>query len=449
LAELPRYCGAAANELMTTIERATPNDLMELASDSPVAPMHVAAILVLDQRIGATALLEALSDRVRAVPRLRQRLLETPAWLGRAIWVDDAEFDMARHFAVLTCPEPGDEHALLAAAAEISVQPLRRDRPLWSATLITDLSDNRSALMLVVHHVVADGIGGLAALAQLVDGSPPALSGPFPAPTPSRATLLADNATSLLRTIWSLPNTVRRTKAAVAELNTGRVGRAPKCSLNQPVGPRRALAVARADLEKLSAAAHRHQATINDVLLTAVTGALHVVLQHRGETVQSLVISVPISRRQETTATQLGNRVGVMPVDVPTSGEPIERLAAVAAATRARRKSQSRGASAALLAPVLRALAQIGIFRWFVNHQHLVNTFVTNIRGPERRLALLGAEITKVTAISSIAGNVTVAFTALSYAGTLAVTVVADPDHCPDHEHIAAELQNQLDALSR
>jgi diacylglycerol O-acyltransferase / wax synthase len=124
-------------------------------------------------------------------------------------------------------------------------------------------------------------------------------------------------------------------------------------------------------------------------------------------------------------------------------------LAAVAAATRARRKSQSRGASAALLAPVLRALAQIGIFRWFVNHQHLVNTFVTNIRGPERRLALLGAEITKVTAISSIAGNVTVAFTALSYAGTLAVTVVADPDHCPDHEHIAAELQNQLDALSR
>ena len=83
---------------------------------------------------------------------------------------------MARHFAVLTCPEPGDEHALLAAAAEISVQPLPRDRPLWSATLITDLSDNRSALMLVVHHVVADGIGGLAALAQLVDGSPLALS---------------------------------------------------------------------------------------------------------------------------------------------------------------------------------------------------------------------------------------------------------------------------------
>jgi diacylglycerol O-acyltransferase / wax synthase len=157
---------------MTTIERATPNDLMELASDSPAAPMHVAAILELDQTIDATALLEALSDRVRAVPRLRQRLLETPAWLGRAIWVDDAEFDMARHFAVLTCPEPGDEHALLAAAAEISVQPLRRDRPLWSATLVTDLWDNRSALMLVVHHVVADGIGGLAALTQLVDGSP-------------------------------------------------------------------------------------------------------------------------------------------------------------------------------------------------------------------------------------------------------------------------------------
>jgi len=86
--------------------------------------------------------------------------------------------------------------------------------------------------------------------------------------------------------------------------------------------------------------------------------------------------------------------------------------------------------------------------RWFVDRQRLVTTFVTNLRGPDVRRSFLAAPITDVIPVSSISGNVTVAFAALSYAGTLVVTVVADPQRCPDLSVLVAQLQSELDLLT-
>ena len=76
-----------------------------------------------------------------------------------------------------------------------------------------------------------------------------------------------------------------------------------------------------------------------------------------------------------------------------------------------------------------------------------MHTFVTNLRGPEERLAFLGAEVDEVIPVSGISGNVTVAFAVLSYAGTLAITLVADPDACPDLPRLRDDLQAELDLL--
>jgi len=205
--------------------------------------------------------------------------------------------------------------------------------------------------------------------------------------------------------------------------------------------------VAHADLAAIRQVGHAHGGTVNDVLLTAVGGALGAVLRRRGETATTLVASVPVSARRATGATHLGNQVGVMPVAVPTTGDPRERLAAIAQVTRGR-KTAPRGASAALLVPVFRALARLGVVRWLVDHQRLVTTFVTNLRGPQTRLSFLGAPISELIAVSGTTGNVTVAFAALSYAGTLAVTVNADPDRCPDLPDLVADLQRELDLLA-
>jgi diacylglycerol O-acyltransferase / wax synthase len=431
------------------IERTSPIDLMELASDLPGSPMQVAAVLVLGTASGVdlAAVRDSIGERLLAVPRLRQRLARTPFGAGRPVWVDDPDFDIRHHVTTVRCSAPGDETALLGVAATAVTRRLPANRPLWSATLVTSLADGGAALIVVLHHVLADGIGGLAVLARLVDGAPTAPAVDFPRPSPDRRALFLDAFGTRLRALTHLPAGIRHLSSAVAELAASGTAGPPRSSLNQPTGPDRSLAVARADLASVRRVAHAHGATVNDVVLTAVTGALHAVLQDRGESVDRFVVSVPISARREATAGRLGNQVGVMPVPVTATADPHQRLTTIADTTR-HRKPAGPSASAALLGPAFRSLARLGAMRWFVDRQRLVTTLVTNLRGPDHRLSFLTAPITDVIPVSPITGNVTVAFAVLSYAGTLVVTVIADPQHCPDLPVLVTHLQSELDLLT-
>jgi diacylglycerol O-acyltransferase / wax synthase len=427
---------------VTGIARASSNDLADLVCDATGTSMQVAAVLVLQPRspLDVAAVRAAIADRITAVPRLRQRLVDAPFGCGRPFWVDDPGFDVGEHVRSIACAAPADEDALLAAVAGAVTTALPRDRPLWSATLVTGLAEARSALVVVVHHVLTDGIGGLSVLGHLVDGLPALPGRGFPAAPPHRRDLLLDAWRSRARALGRL-------RAAAAELGAGSAGRPPRCSLNRPTGTRRAFAVARTDLAAVLAVAHAQGGTVNDVVLTAVTGALSTVLAARGEAVDRLVVSVPVSARRQAGATELGNQVGVIPVVIPTIGEPTRRLCAAARITRGRRTA-APGSSAALIAPVFRVLAKVGVYGWLVDRQRLVNTFVSDLHGPEQRLSFLGAPVVDVVAVSGISGNVTVAFVALSYAGRLNVTVVADPDRCPDLDDVAAALQRELQVLT-
>lgn len=437
---------------MTTIERVSPSDLAELAWESIEAPMHIAAIIQLAADIDVEALRTVLASRIRGVPRLRQRLTRPSVHSRRVSWVDDPNFALDRHVSVMSCPPPGDEDALLELAATESNRFLPRDRPLWRLVQVTDLRGGRGALVVVIHHAVADGIGGLAVLAQLMDQP----TRPAGVPTPPSASARrgqvgAPNAWPTLRR--SIRAAVQGVPTAFGDLAAGIRAHPQRCSLNEPIGPHRHLAVARTALAPLVATARRHDATVNDLLLVATVDALHTVLETEGENVHSLTVSVPVSRRTGTTATNLGNEVDAMPVSVPCDGPLRDRLRHIATATRRRRLSGHRSdhgdASRLWLQPVFRLLARLGLFQWFIRRQHLVNTFLTNVKGPTQKLALLGVPVVAVTPVSPIAGNVTVAFTAFSYAGTLSVTVVADADRWPDARPIAAALDDGLHELIR
>jgi diacylglycerol O-acyltransferase / wax synthase len=441
--------GGTRTQSRAVIERTSPTDLMELACDLPGSPMQVAAVLVLGSTsaLDLTAVRNAIGDRIHAVPRLRQRLVRTPLGGGRPIWVDDPDFDIRRHVNAVTCPDPGDETALLGVVADTITRRLPANRALWSATLVTSLPDGRAALIVMLHHVLADGIGGLAVLARLVDGMPTKPATDFPRPSPGRRALVREAFDSRLLAIAHLPAGVRQLRSAISELTAGRTARPPRSSLNQPTGPRRSLAVARADLASVRRVAHAHGATVNDVVLTAVTGALQAVLHDRGESVDRFVISVPTSARREATAVHLGNQVGVMAVPVTAADDPHRLLRAVAHTTRTR-KPTAPTTSAVVLGPAFRLLAWLGVFQWFVDRQRLVTTLVTNLRGPAVRLSFLTAPITDVIPVSPITGNVTVAFAVLSYAGKLVVTAIADPQHCPDLQVLVTQLQSELDSLA-
>ena len=431
------------------IERLSGEDLMQLASDVGPVPWQVGAILLMDAGadFDLSAATDVIAERIIAIPRLRQVLVRTSLGCGRPIWVDDAKFEVRQHVRSLTCELPGDEPALLQTAVAIATERLPSHRPLWRATFITGLAGSRIALVVIFHHVLADGIGGLAVLANLVDAAPAARVVPFPRPAPSHRQLAADAFRTRLAALRRLGAALSTLRQALTELNPAGAARAPTTTLNRPTGGQRRLAVTRVGLENLRDLTREHDATVNDVVLTAISGALKRLLARRGETVESLVASVPVSARTSAAMADLGNRVGVMAVNLSVHRDPIERLERIAAITRAH-KTTTRGASAALLGPVFRMLAAVGLMRWFTNRQRMVNFFVTNLRGPDRQLAFAGHRIIDVLPVTSIIGNVAMSFAVISYAGKLTVMIVADPEAQPDVATLSTLLQHELDHLA-
>ncbi|HSP75848.1 MAG TPA: wax ester/triacylglycerol synthase domain-containing protein [Cryobacterium sp.] len=446
------------------IDRVSTDDLMSLATEHGSTPMQVGAVLLLDARNGLDPDQAArlLARRIESVPRLRQRLVTVPFGCGRPVWADDPTFDLAHHVSSVPCPAPGGEPAVFDLAATLITTPLSRDRPLWSATLVTGTSgpgtpvtgtagpgapDHQAALIIVFHHVLADGIGGLAVLASLVDGAPAGPDPAFPRPVPSVRKLVTDAARGRLRSLRRLPATLARIGSAVTELRPDSRHRLAPTSLNRPTGARRRFLSIRVSLDRVHSAAHAHRATVNDVVLTAIGGALHRLLEQRGECLDRFVLSVPFSERRQTTAGELGNRSGIIPITVPGVGDPVARLESVARTTQAAKEAPP-GASTALLGPAFRLLARLGLFQRFVDRQRLIHTFVTNLRGPTERQSIFGCPITAIVPLSVATGNVTVSFSVLSYAGTLTITLNADPDSCPDLAALGFLLADQIDVLA-
>ena len=452
LRTLPAYKRNHATFPAQPIERISADDLMSLAADTGSAPMQVGAILTLSMEPGQTPalFLDRLARRIHVVPRLLQRLIAVPTGCGRPVWMKDARFDPDHHLGLARCPAPGGEEGVLRIAADTLVTPLPHDRPLWVAKLITgiDQDPHHAALVFVFHHVLTDGIGGLAVLQTLAGPEGEGHMGEEPAPPFSPLLLAADNARNHLKGLAQLPASLKRLAAGTWELRVPGRTHLPRTSLNQPTGPRRQLAVLRFELEAVKTAARAQGATVNDLVLTATAAALNKLLLGRGESVDEFVISVPFSARRQTTINHLGNQNGVIPVPVPAVGPAHRRLGAVAAATRAA-KRQPPGASNALLGPLSRLLARIGGFRYVIDHQRLVHTFVSDLRGPEQLMRLSGARVTGIIPLGAISGNVTVAFAVLSYAGTLAITAIADPEACPDRAELCKELPRQMQDMTK
>jgi hypothetical protein len=338
-----------------------------------------------------------MSERIGAVPRLRQRLYRAPPGCGRPYWADDPAFDIDEHVRQVCCPSPGDERALLDLAATQLGEPLPRSRPLWSATFVTGLADGGTGLLVIMDQVLAEGIAGLAVLGTLVDQvaeTAQAPAGRLPAPAP-------------------------RTRELAVDAWRGRLRRDQ---------------------------AHAHGGTVNDVVLAAVAGALRTLLAARGEQLSEITITVPVAARRAATGGELGNQIGIMPVTVPATGDFGARITRTAQITR-ERKSRARGASAALFVPAFLLLARTGLLRWFTIHQRVVQTFVTNVRGPENPLTFGGAAVRAIIPIpTTTTGNVTVTFAAASYAGTLRITILSDPARTPDAPALAAALRHELSA---
>ncbi|MEO9222026.1 MAG: wax ester/triacylglycerol synthase domain-containing protein [Mycobacteriaceae bacterium] len=232
--------------LVDLVDRASAADVTSLVTDLADAPMHVGAVLLLGASTGweLGAAIEALEVRSRSVPRLRQRLQSAPFGCGRPFWVDDPAFSIDRHVTSSPCTGGSDINAVLRVAADIVGRPLPRDRPLWSATFVTGLDAGQVGLVVVFHHVLADGIGGLAVLANLVDGPDPSpapeLAGTAQA-APGTGALWLDATRARLDQVSGLPGAIRSGVSAIAAMRSDRPHR--NTSVTNLHGPETSLAV--------------------------------------------------------------------------------------------------------------------------------------------------------------------------------------------------------------
>lgn len=408
------------------IERVSGDDLMALASDGTVR-MQVGAVLFLRTPPGWTpaSLMAALAGRVLAVRRLRQRLVRLPPGLGRPIWQDLPGFRPEDHLAMAVCE--GGHQAVLDVASDLLATPLPSDRPLWTARLVTGFAGDEAALVVVLHHVLADGMAALAILQELAGGAIGESPGPLPM-APSRRALLGDNLRGRLTGLREVPDRLLRLAAAVAVLGSRRTA-AARTSLNRPTGTRRRVLVVACSLAEARAAARAAGATINDLALSVIAEGFAGLAASRGERLDHVVISVPVSARRSAESDTLGNQVGVVPLSIPASGA--RRLRTIAELT-ARAKRLPPAASSAIIGPGFRWLARLGLFRWFTDHQRLVHTFASNLRGPAEPIRLAGLEVSRIVPLSVTTGNIDVAFGTFSYAGELSIIMTADPELVPD-----------------
>jgi diacylglycerol O-acyltransferase len=174
------------------VERVTAEDQLKLWPDE-LWPQDVGAVVLLDgaclfddgERFRIDAVRVAVASRLHLIPRFRQLLHVPRRGLGRPLWVDDPSFDLTAHIRVRQVPAPGDDAALLQTVEGLRRRRLDRSRPLWEMWLLTGLPERRVALFVRFHHVLADGIAGVATMGAFLDAVPGGAAAPVPPWTPA------------------------------------------------------------------------------------------------------------------------------------------------------------------------------------------------------------------------------------------------------------------------
>jgi WS/DGAT/MGAT family acyltransferase len=401
------------------------------------------------------------------VPRFRQKLAFPPVETGRPFWIDDPHFHLAYHVRHTALPSPGSEEQLRNIAGRLFSQALDRSKPLWELWLVQGLEQNRFAIVTKTHHALVDGISGVDIATVLFDVKPvPEPIEPdrdwVPQPPPSSAELAARGIAELSETPFKLTRrairaathptrTARRlaeTGEALAEVAWNFTNPAPDLPLNTEIGSHRRFAWSRAELADYKRIKDALGGTVNDVVLTVVSGALRSWLRSRGIKTEGLELSalVPVSIRAEDEHGQLGNRIAAMRGPLPVYIEdPVKRLEAVKSAMGGLKESkQALGAEVIsrlndFAPPTL--LAQASRINFSTR---LFNLIVTNVPGPQIPLYVLGRELQDVFPVAFLPENHALAIAIMSYNGGIDFGLLGDYDGMEDIEMLATGLTESL-----
>ncbi|BBZ33025.1 WS/DGAT/MGAT family O-acyltransferase [Mycolicibacterium confluentis] len=411
-------------------------------------------------------MLAALTDRAQDIPRFTQRLHTHPLDIESPEWVPDPHFDISHHVHRAALPEPGGDAELFALVAGLMEGRLDRERPLWQSWVIEGLSDDRWAVLVKVHHCIADGIATSETLGRLFDDGGPHTSFASDiraskepdAPMMPRFPRPSLNPLKWAGELWhvttSAADALERAVVGAAELTVGVLAGAPNSSLVGPVSRMRRFSAARVEIADLEKVCGAYGVTLNDVALAAITGSYRSMLLDRGEapSAGALRTLVPVSVRAMDDLGVTDNRVSAMlpllPVDEP---DPVARLTVVhERLARVKASGQREGASALLVAaqriPFALSAWTIRLLTMFP--QRSVTALATNVPGPRERQRVMGREVLEIIPVPPIALQLRTGIAMFSYADRFFFGIIADYDSAPDVDALAAGIESEVATLA-
>ena len=436
--------------------------------EMPGAPMHVGTLMVYD---GSTApggevnfesIKGNIARRLHLAQIFRQRILPVPLDADHPYWADDAGFDLEHHVGRVDLPSPGNREQLWVVAAQLLARPLDLSRPPWEIIVIegldgvTGTTGGSFAVIDKVHHAAIDGLTGMEVIAAVHDRTPDAVPDPpgqpwKPERVPSPWELLARAGLNNLARPSRLARVIERTMPALVRTQnrqwrdelTPPAARGPRTRFDGAITPDRVVGGWQGDLASVRRAKSLvPDATVNDVLLAVVGGALRRYLASHGELPdKSLVTMVPISVRGRKDKGTGGNRVSAMFAPLATDlADPVARLQVIAHATRASKQlanaigakeliEYSEFVPGGLSALASRTATSLGMA---TGADTASNCVVTNVPGPRTPIYFSGARLVAMFGSAPITDGMGLMHVITSYCGTVSICFTSCPEMLPD-----------------
>jgi diacylglycerol O-acyltransferase / wax synthase len=460
---------AASGMLGLAGERMSKVDTAWLRMDSPSNLMMIVGVWTLAPGVPYATLCERVQERLLKYNRFRQRVVEDAAG---ATWVEDMRFDIHAHVVREKLPRHAKgqaQKALQERVGTLAMQPLDPQRPLWQIHLVEDY-EGGSAMIVRIHHCIADGIALISVTMSLVDGgaAPPerkrraapagaedwiadTLIKPFTGMTVKALGAAGEGAAKSLEMLRDpqkakLAFQVVSDAAALALMPDdsptrlkGKAGGSKRVAWCQPL-----------PLDEVKAVGKALNCSVNDVLLSCVAGAIGEYLRGMGDDVagQEIRAMIPVNLRPLDQAYKLGNRFGLVPLVLPIGVEnPIERVYEVR-----RRMNSLKGSTQPLLAFGMLAVAGLLIKP---AQDAMLNLFgkkttavMTNVPGPREKLKFCGATLEQSMFWVPQSGDIGLGVSILSYGGGVQFGVITDATLCPEPQKIIDEFEPEFAKLS-
>ncbi|MEO6789568.1 MAG: wax ester/triacylglycerol synthase family O-acyltransferase [Ornithinibacter sp.] len=453
-------------------------DAIWLSMDSPDNLMVIDAIMTLEGPLDAERFEAVVRHRfLEHYPVFSQRVIEPATPLGMPHWEDDDEFSLKHHLHHVELPHAADEAILQQFIEEKMQEPLDRHRPLWQIYVI-DGHGAGAVVLARFHHALADGIALAQVLLSLTDDDPdgdllatdgPGRSTAREVPEPSILLQMAERITgpvsagvrSAVHLFGEIPAALHPSSALEAlttAWQAGQVadklllGRNPESPVNGTPGrAKRAVWSAPRSLRDIKLVGRVAGATVNDVLISAVSGALSHYVSERGADPEDLSTMVPVNLREmsQPLPRELGNKFALVMLPLPTSRlAPLQRLAEAKRRMDAIKLSPEAVLTFGLITAIGHTNTQLAkqVIDFFAGKAIGVTT---NVMGPMTGRHLAGTRITGILGWVPGSGRQTLGVCIFSYDGVVRVGFKVDAGVIRDPEILVNALDDELDTLIR